>query len=802
MAAVPMAAVPMVRASSEATALAEPEPAPIATDLPTSNDVISGEVLREPPPSSDTIRTPRGDVLVTMGIGADTDIGALEVAPTERVSSDDVEARASLPDDDPTPFEPPKIDLGALDAKAAAMPPRPKTPVRSAPNDFTAGERFRSYLVLGPLAEGGLSWLYEVTHADTRERAVLKVLKPWYRTDRVLAERMYAEGRLVKSMPSNPYVCRVHEVGFDERLGYFVVMDHLRGRPLSAFIQAARIAGKPMGVNVALHNGITVGVALHALHMGGTVHRDLKPDNIFVVEHVQGQTSLKLLDFGAAKSEYSPRTSHEDSTIGTIGYMAPEQTSRKPITQAADQYALACIIYEMIFRRPFADQLGHLPPAAQLLGLHLHEPVPKPPPHVVPPSLWAILGRALEKDPSKRYPSMLAFTDALRDFLASDWKLEPVPAVLAKPIRATVPSQRMLEDESRGIYRREPPDSRPEPVLPAEPPEPRAKIPVGEPHPAATLLVFAPPALRGQRFALGKEGVIGRHPGIANVVLEHDTVSNEHLSYSVVHADPERPVSDGQPIEMQALRPDQILELGDAKLCLLPAGSISEDLKVFQVLKNTIPNQEGGEGATPKRPKRKQLDVSEPWRKPTLVVTAPADIAGLRFDMGVRGIVGRDELQADVVILDESVSRAHFEYSLVTGGERFVFTVRDLGSSNKVVAIDEAGQKRAIQNDVVFDGETIKIGGVELAIRPPGYLNSLDGKWVQLGEGKSGGRPQLGPRGTIVDKNPPKKVPDPALPPLANQPPDPRRVLPAIALIAVLVAITVILGYVALFRVH
>lgn len=506
-------------------------------------------------------------------------------------------------------WRPEPVDLPALAKLAASLPRRTHEvapsadthpEVASAPiaqvvpaNDETVdpsqrlpkfGERIGKWAILGIVGEGGMGCVYEAVHADTHQRAAVKVLKPNIRQDPAHVARALAEAQLMASIPNNPHMVRCYDLGEHPQFGPYHVMELLQGCSLRELIGRQNAKGRTVTIPIAVELVITIAEALQWMHDKGAIHRDLKPDNVFLVQHGNGDTTVKVLDWGAARHAFSPRSTHLVPVV-SLPYMAPEQAdSTRPVTAAADMYALTFILLEMIWEHPFAAAMRQGRKAMQIMAMHLFEPLPLPPTHLAPVSLARIVLRSAAKRAEDRFPSMTAFADALRDFLAKPWALDEQPEAQLKPFRPTALNLRALE------LGRTAPGVDKTPVFPATPPTPARVVALDEPFPRATLLVLAPEAMRGQRFELGLAGTIGQHPAVANLVLEHPTVSNEHVAYSCVQDDGAHPVYSvenrapanplfvgGCPVELAPWAPNQILELGDVRACMLPAGSVGAD---------------------------------------------------------------------------------------------------------------------------------------------------------------------------------------------------------------------------------
>jgi hypothetical protein len=189
----------------------------------------------------------------------------------------------------------------------------------------------------------------------------------------------------------------------------FLAMESLEGTELSA------VTGKdgPMLWDRAQGILLQIAAGLAAVHRHGVVHGDLTPDNVLLVARAGRRDFVKLLDFGVARVKAAGADTDEGSFSGAPAYMAPELAQAGAVDHRADVYALGCVAYELVTGRPpfVADSV------LELCAKHESE-TPAPPSTLrpvgsLPAELDAVLLRALEKDPAKRWPDMAAFGDAL-----------------------------------------------------------------------------------------------------------------------------------------------------------------------------------------------------------------------------------------------------------------------------------------------------------------------------------------------------------------------------------------------------
>jgi eukaryotic-like serine/threonine-protein kinase len=300
---------------------------------------------------------------------------------------------------------PPHVRICAVDGTVLDQQP---APAAADPNLGTllAGK----YRLESLLGRGGMGAVYKATHVMLGRPVAVKMIKPDLVGSPEMVRRFQREARAATSL-DHPHIVRVYDLGETDDGTLYIAMEFVEGATLKDAIRS----GGPMAPERIARFAAMVASALSTAHRQHVVHRDLKPQNLVLTTNSQGQESLKLLDFGIAKTfeDGATQLTAAGYALGTPHYMAPEQATGKEIDGRADIYALGVIVYEMLVGDvPFNDAST---PA--ILIKHMTEP-PEPPSRRRPgihPALETIALTCLEKDPQRRYQSASDVTAALRD---------------------------------------------------------------------------------------------------------------------------------------------------------------------------------------------------------------------------------------------------------------------------------------------------------------------------------------------------------------------------------------------------
>jgi eukaryotic-like serine/threonine-protein kinase len=294
------------------------------------------------------------------------------------------------------------------------------------------------YRITREVGRGGMATVYEALNVDIGKRVAVKVLAAELVTSRIVRERFIREARAAAAIRS-PYICDVYDSGmYEERP--FLVMELLEGESLYDMMTRVRRLSVPMTLRVTTLTCRGLGRA----HEAGVVHRDMKPENIFLIKNEEGETTVKIVDFGLAKFYEQPaggdpdqvRLTREGALFGTPAYMSPEQAKgQHEVDHRCDIWAMGCIVYECLTGRTVWK-------VDQGVGMILAQIAGSPPPR---PSLYRKdlpeefdqwFAKTLDRDIAKRFQTAREFSDALEVALANAGQSEGPPSSRPRPADA------------------------------------------------------------------------------------------------------------------------------------------------------------------------------------------------------------------------------------------------------------------------------------------------------------------------------------------------------------------------------
>jgi serine/threonine-protein kinase len=269
------------------------------------------------------------------------------------------------------------------------------------------------YQLANVLGEGGMGSVWVAKNRTLDLDVALKLMRSELAEEiEGVAERMLQEARAAASI-GHPAIIQVFDFGYTELGDPFIVMELLHGESL---LQAIRRRGR-LSAPRAVQTLLPIIDALSSAHARGIVHRDVKPENIFLSRPAGHRLQPKVLDFGIAKLEQraAERLTRDGAVIGSPAYMAPEQLrGEHDVDARADIWAVSVVLYQMLSgQRPFEGDSYH----ASMWNVLNAEPFPLAERAIDEPELWKILERCLEKDKARRYPDMRALGRELAQWL-------------------------------------------------------------------------------------------------------------------------------------------------------------------------------------------------------------------------------------------------------------------------------------------------------------------------------------------------------------------------------------------------
>jgi eukaryotic-like serine/threonine-protein kinase len=330
------------------------------------------------------------------------------------------------------------------------------------------------------LGSGGMSSVHQATDLILERTVAVKILAEHLSDDERFVARFRREALAVAKL-IHPNIVQVYDTGIDEGRHY-IVMEYVQGRSGAQILQRHG----PLDGETTAEIGAQACAGLDYAHRRGIIHRDVKPGNLMLVGGPVGggEMTMKLTDFGIARAVEQTRITQVGSVVGTAAYLSPEQVRGEEATPATDVYALGVVLYQFL--------TGRLPyEGSTLAELAVRQQNEKPlPPSTynddVPEMLGAVVLRALEGDPNRRYAS----ASELAGGLVLGMQGEDVTLPLEKGTAATnvlgggETATRRLDQTAATEYRpaqpsptRRPVARAPQPQAPPPPVRPAAQAP-------------------------------------------------------------------------------------------------------------------------------------------------------------------------------------------------------------------------------------------------------------------------------------------------------------------------------------
>ncbi|MCU0695959.1 MAG: protein kinase [Myxococcaceae bacterium] len=394
------------------------------------------------------------------------------------------------------------------------------------PEGAVIGGRYR---IIKKLAAGGMGEVYQAEHVELHKQFAVKVMLPALSSDQEFVNRFKREA-ISASRIGQQNIIDISDFGQTDEGRFYFVMEFLDGLTIASVLHRQGAMPIVRMVNV----GLQVARALAAAHAQGIVHRDMKPENVMVLQRPGQPDFVKVLDFGVAKVSTGPGQGGQTQlgmVVGTPQYMSPEQAMGVAVDTRTDTYALGLIFYEMLTGKPtFAGDTASI-----LMVKQVTEPAPPFPPEVtatLPAALHDLVFKMLEKDPNARPQTLdevVNVLETLQAHLKVGAKLAPATASGRFPQTATPHTVSAIRVTATGA-----PIAATQPVAPPA----GAQAVVAEDS-------IAPPARSKLPFVVLGLVLLAAAAGGAVVLLK----SEETVHAEVIVANPEPKPPEPKPIE-------------------------------------------------------------------------------------------------------------------------------------------------------------------------------------------------------------------------------------------------------------
>ncbi len=257
------------------------------------------------------------------------------------------------------------------------------------------------YRVVGILGDGGMARVYKAVDERLGRAVAVKALHDYYNSQSAFVARFEQEARLAAGL-NHPNIVGVYDIERDDD-GHYIVMEYVEGETLKRLVEREAPLALPAATAILRQ----ICLALDYAHARGVVHRDVKPENIFLTP----ERVVKVGDFGIARALDASTLTPAGMVLGSVSYLAPEQALGQKTTAQSDLYATGVVLYELLTGRlPFVAEN-----ALGVAMMHLNEDPAPPSRHnpALPPAVDTVVLTALAKDPARRYRTGADLVDAL-----------------------------------------------------------------------------------------------------------------------------------------------------------------------------------------------------------------------------------------------------------------------------------------------------------------------------------------------------------------------------------------------------
>ncbi len=286
----------------------------------------------------------------------------------------------------------------------------------------------------------------EAEHLEIGKRVAIKLIDASLAGMKDIALRFRQEARAA-SLVESQHIVQVFDVGADDNLGLYLVMEYLTGEDVAKML----VREKRLKPDAAVRIAVQVARGLAKAHEAGVVHRDLKPANIFLCDREDDEPLVKILDFGiskvidASRAESKLRLTRAGTVVGTPQYMSPEQAQGFPVDERTDVWALGLVLYEMLAGRPAYPELQTYEQFIIFLVSNPPDPLRLVAPWV-PAPLAQVVHQAIEHDLKSRVPSCMEFGRRLLD-------VNPLPGMRATMLSRAESADTWADGDVQSPYR-------------------------------------------------------------------------------------------------------------------------------------------------------------------------------------------------------------------------------------------------------------------------------------------------------------------------------------------------------------
>ena len=247
---------------------------------------------------------------------------------------------------------------------------------------------------------GGMANVYKAYDVLEKKDVAIKILKEEFIGNEEFLRRFRNESKAIAAL-SHPNIVKIMDVNFGDRIQY-IVMEYIDGITLKEYIEQVHV----LKWKDAVHFTVQILRALQHAHDKGIVHRDIKPQNIMLLQ----DGTIKVMDFGIARFARDERKVNNNLAIGSVHYISPEQARGEYTDEKSDVYSVGVMMYEMLTGRLPFD--GDTPEKVAVMQMQASAKLPRAVVPSIPEGLEEIIVRAMQKDPSMRYQSA---AEMLRD---------------------------------------------------------------------------------------------------------------------------------------------------------------------------------------------------------------------------------------------------------------------------------------------------------------------------------------------------------------------------------------------------